>query len=127
VPQGSILGPLFFLLYTNDITEESSKGANIFLHADDTSIIVTNPEYNGYRLIMNKIFQEANKRFKSNLLTKLKKKLHIQFTTINQDEIDKYITFGQKQVVNSKCIKFWGLYILIKYPLKTILIISSLN
>jgi hypothetical protein len=81
VPQGSILWPLFFLLYINDIT----KGSNIFLYANDTSIIVTNPEYNGYKLIMNKMFQEVNKWFKSNLLTLNFKKL----TVVNQDEIDK--------------------------------------
>jgi hypothetical protein len=31
--------------------------------------IVTNPEYNGYKLTMNKIFHEVNKWFKTNLLT----------------------------------------------------------
>jgi hypothetical protein len=68
VPQGSILGPLFFLLFINDITKVHSKGTNIFLYAGDTSIILTKPEYNSYKLIMNKTFQ-VNKWFKSNLLT----------------------------------------------------------
>ena len=35
VPQGSVLGPLFFILYVNDV-QEAIKGAEIQMYADDT-------------------------------------------------------------------------------------------
>ena len=38
VPQGSIFGPLLFLLFINDITDCISTGTNICMYADDTKI-----------------------------------------------------------------------------------------
>ena len=112
VPQGSILGPLIFLLYINDITKVSINGTNIFLYADDTSIIVTNPEYADYKSTMTRIFCNINTWFRTNLLKLNIHKTHtLQFTLMNYEDHNMHNNIDQNLPTNLECIKFLGLNI----------------
>ena len=50
VPQGSILGPLFFIMYVNDvITTFNENSPNIILYAEDTAIYYAHNQLKSYK------------------------------------------------------------------------------
>ena len=72
MPQGSVLGPLLFLLYINDITKITSTKDNNnkckwTVFADDTSLIITRSNPTNFIKDMNGTFTDMNNWFKANL------------------------------------------------------------
>ena len=80
VPQGSVLGPLLFLIYVNDLPKTVNDKTVHILFADDTSIIVKSSNSKHFQTNMFTAFHCVNKCFKVNLLSiNIDKTHYIQF------------------------------------------------
>ena len=101
VPQGSVLGPLLFLIYVNDIANYSPLG-NIRLFADDTNVFVEHENleqlYENAELILKYLYQW----FKDNKLTVNTKKS--SFTIFTTSHIRNNTIFPDSIIVNNERI-----------------------
>ena len=69
VPQGSILGPLFFIFYINDLPKLMVISSNPFLFTDDTSMIITKSDPMEFTNTVNRNIKKISNWFKSNSLS----------------------------------------------------------
>ena len=79
VPQGSVLGPLFFLLYVNDMAR-ACGGLDLVLFADDTNIFAQARSAGELFAKVNRGLVGLDRWFRCNRLTlNLKKTEHVYF------------------------------------------------
>jgi hypothetical protein len=112
VPQGSVLGPLLFLIYINDLPKTINEKTVPILFADDTSIIVKNSNQKDFQCNMAMAFNCVNQWFIKNLLSINADKTHyIQFKTKNKPTCDVNIVCNGNPITALSKIKFLGIYI----------------
>ena len=109
VPQGSVLGPILFLIYINDITMGTKSGKPT-LFADDTCIFYSKETISDLELSMNEDLIEISKWLVAN-------KLSLNILKSN------FVVFGPKKhvklnislnnvILNQQdCVKYLGIFI----------------
>ena len=111
VPHGSILGPLLFLIYINDLPLCSDK-LQFCLFADDTSILLKSDNIASTINILNKELDVVSTWFCANMLSLNTKKTHFMVFHPPQVKLSNYnIVLNGSTIAQTDSTKFLGLYL----------------
>ncbi len=111
VPQGSILGPLLFLLYINDLCLASPRLFSI-IFADDTNMFVSGKNPHQLATIMNSELEKVTTWLKVNKLSlNIEKTHYILFSGKRKKSQNVMIKIDGKEIVKTTSTKFLGIQI----------------
>ena len=98
VPQGSILGPLLFLVYMNDFPQ-SMVPYKSFLFADDTTLLCSERNISNLLQLSSNIEIQAKNWFTLNKLT------------LNEEKTQRLVISSNKNVSKGEHVKLLGIYL----------------
>jgi hypothetical protein len=112
VPQGSILGPLLFLVYINDLPYGFENCGKFVLYADDTSVLVTANNNIELKLQLHFTLNKISNWFTVNgLLLNMEKMSIVKFSTNYLQEDAMQIIHQNTLMDSQEIIKSLGLKI----------------
>ena len=111
VPQGSILGPILFLLYINDI-KNASKTLKFLLFADDTSTLLISKSIQELENVYNKELSHVIDWLNANKLTLNVEKSNLVLFRKTKKTLDTLnIKIKGEQIQEKEYTKYLGILI----------------
>ena len=111
VPQGSILGPLLFLIYINDLFQVC-KSTSPFLFSDDSNLFLSGNDPQVIQDTMNVELKNISEWLKANKLSiNIKKTHYMLFPNINRSQPSIQIEIDNQKIMYTTKTKLLGVVI----------------